>query len=189
MKYPYLASSLPMLVFGAPPATRLEDFVFSCMGVLSTEDYSDLQCLAEARPEATTTSFGQCWCALETQLRNAVATHRAAHWHADARSAQHTHSGYSVFLERAVTDAFTKENPLEREKALDRTRWQLLDDLCAEDPFGSAAVLGHAIRLRIAERWSNMQEESGRKQLEELVDRLADPNGEMISESNDGETP
>ena len=189
MKYPYLASSLPLLVFGDPPATSLKDFVFSCMGVLTAEDYEDMQCLAEARPEDTTTPFGRRWCALETQLRNAVATHRAAHWHVDTRSAQRTHAGYSVFLERPVPDAFPKENPVEAQKAPDRAPWQLLDDLCAEDPFGSPAVLGHAVRLRLAERWANMREDSGREQLETLVGRLANPNEKPISESNDGETP
>jgi hypothetical protein len=46
------------------------------------------------------------------------------------------------------------------------------DDLAAADPRGLGAVLAFAAKLKLAERWEGMKEETGREKLEELVGRL-----------------
>jgi hypothetical protein len=72
-------------------------------------------------------------------------------------------------VEKAVTDAFAKPNPLERELTLDRCRWQLADDLALRAAFGLSAVLAYAVKLQIAARWAGLKDEPGRQRVEELV--------------------
>jgi hypothetical protein len=54
-----------------------------------------------------------------------------------------------------------KTTPLERERALDRVRWNLLDELAGFDPFDSATALAYALKLRITERWHAVSDERG----------------------------
>ena len=74
-----------------------------------------------------------------------------------------------MWLDREVSDALAKANPLEREMGMDGARWKFVEELALEDASGLPTVLGFAVRLILAERWAAMQEEAGREQLEKLV--------------------
>ena len=52
------------------------------------------------------------------------------------------------------------EDPLERELALDRHRWALLDEMAAAPPFGVQAVFAYALKLRIVEKWAALSDEA-----------------------------
>ena len=70
-----------------------------------------------------------------------------------------------------VTDALARPTPLERTVELDRCRWHVAEDLARRDPFGISAVLAFAVKLRIAQRWAAMSDETGRARVEEEVRR------------------
>jgi hypothetical protein len=53
------------------------------------------------------------------------------------------------------------DDPLDRELALDRLRWTLLDELAVAAPFGLQAVLAYGLKLRLAEKWAAMDETEG----------------------------
>ena len=53
------------------------------------------------------------------------------------------------------------DDPLERELALDRLRWTLLDELAVSQAFGFQAVLAYGLKLRLAEKWAAMDEAEG----------------------------
>ena len=139
--YYYLVASLPTLVFGDPPPFPPETYVGRCADFLKPGDHRELALVLAGRASEGATGFARQWFAADTQLRNAVARQRAVRWNVEAGSSQKSHPGFSVCAEKTVTDAFAKPTPLEREMELDRFRWELLDDLAREQPFGLPAVI------------------------------------------------
>jgi len=172
VSYYYLVASLPALVLGENPPVAPESFRFSCIGVLNESDLRDLDLILAGRADQGASEFAQSWFAADAQLRNAVARQRGTRLGVEARGYQKDHPGFSVSIEKAVTDAFAKGHPLERELTLDRTRWQLLDELTLKEPFGLPAVLAFAVKLQLATRWAQLKDEEGLKRVEDLVGKM-----------------
>lgn len=178
-KYWYLVSSLPVLRFGDKPPMGAEAFRAACVGWLSDDELLVIDAVLENRdPEAGGTPAVPWWNG-EVQLRDAVVRVRAKNCGIDAARFLKPHDGFNVAIEKMVTDAFTRPDPLEQEMELDRARWSLVDDLAVADSFGFAAVLAFAVKVRIAERWSQMNDEAGQEKVENLVaTALEEPNNE-----------
>lgn len=168
--YTYLVASLPTLAFGDPPPWSSADFLFRLQGVLGEPERAQVAAILEGRPVAGS-AFSEAWQAKETQLRNAIARHRAAALNVDARGTQRLHAGYDGYVAQRVTDALARPTPLERTAELDRCRWHVAEDLARGEPFGLSAVLAFAVKLRIAQRWAAMSDEAGRTRVEEEVRR------------------
>jgi hypothetical protein len=171
--YVYLVASLPWLNLTEAPPLTVEEFRFRCQGVLTPEDLEELDRVLAGRWDELTSSFGVRWASGEKQLRNAVARVRAAHYNVDPREQLRPHSFFFGTVENGVTDAYTRGNPLERELAIDRCRWNLSNDLALDEPFGLGRVLGFALRLTLCTRWSSLKDEAGRARVEELVNALS----------------
>lgn len=169
MRYTYLVSSLPTLYFGDPPPFTGEEFLFRLQGQMGDAKRAQVAAILRGGP-VSGHPFSAAWQARETQLRNAVARARAAALGAESRSVQHPHAGYDMGVAQAVTDAFGKTDPLEREMALDRCRWHVADELARHEMFGLSAVLAFAVKLKILERWASLSEEEGRKKVEAFID-------------------
>lgn len=166
-KYWYLVASLPVLRLGEKPSMDAAGFRAACAGFLSDEENSAVEALLENR-EPPAGAASSLWNS-EVQLRDAVVRIRAKNRGTDAARFIRTHDGFSVSIEKMVTDAFTRPNPLEQEMELDRARWALADELALTDPFGFPGVLAFAVKVRLADRWARMDEETGRKHVEELI--------------------
>ena len=67
--------------------------------------------------------------------------------------------------------------PLAREESLDRFRWDTLEEMCGYDLFSIRAILAHALKIQIANRWATMDEESGIAAADSLVNRDPDAGG------------
>jgi hypothetical protein len=87
----------------------------------------------------------------------------------DGSSFLKPHEGFSATIEKMAADAFARPNPLEQEMELDRARWSLVDELALNEPFGFPAVLAFAVKVRIAERWAQMDEEAGKEKVEQFI--------------------
>ena len=74
-----------------------------------------------------------------------------------------------MYIETAVRDAFTRDNPLECELVLDRCRWFILDEIAFADRFGFGAVLTFGVKLQIVQRWQGYSEEKGREEFDNFV--------------------
>jgi len=61
----------------------------------------------------------------------------------------------------------------ESERRLDALRWGFLDEMAVKQPFGVEAVLAHAGRLAILERWAALTPELGRARLEGFLTEAA----------------
>jgi hypothetical protein len=168
-KHWYLVASLPTLRLGEKPPMDAAAFRAACTGHLSEEETADIEALLENR-EPSGGAASNLWNS-ETQLRDAVVRIRAKNRGTDAARFIRTHEGFSVSIEKMVTDAFARPNPLEQEMELDRARWALADELALSDPFGLPGVLAFAAKVRIAERWAGLDEAAGQAKVEELIEQ------------------
>ncbi len=149
MSYPYFAASLPQILFDSEPPMTGEAFRDRCREQLGRADFAALRALLD--DGATTHPFVCRWRDRDTQVRNAIARHRAARL-GDAGAAtrwQRRHAGFDVATERAVDAAFQEADPLRRDTALSRLRWTLAGEIAGLDPFSVNAILAYAIRLHI----------------------------------------
>ncbi|MFH0881316.1 MAG: DUF2764 family protein [Lentisphaerota bacterium] len=169
MKHFYLVSSLPSLALGEPVPFSVEDFRFKCMGVLTVPELEELDLVLAGRMSEGESPFSRQWFSIDAQMRNAVARVRATRLGIDSKNFLKDHPGYSMQVEKSVTDAFAKATPLDRELELDHCRWVLLDDLTLQDAFGFIAVMAFAVKLQIAERWAALKDDVGRKRVETLA--------------------
>ena len=166
-KHWYLVSSLPVLRLGEKPAMSVDAFRAACKGHLSDDEIAVIEAVLENR-EPPHGLASKHWNA-EVQLRDAVVRVRAKNRGTDASLFLEPYEGFSVAIEKQVTDAFARPNPLEQELALDEARWMLADEIALAEPFGFSGLLAFAIKVRMAERWANMDETIGQEKVEEFV--------------------
>ena len=170
MNHWYLVSSLPYLRFGEKPAVSREAFLAACTDWLAEEDVAVLLTVFENRsPPGNETA--RRWWSGEVELRNAIVRVRAKNRSADAARFIRPHDGFSLSVEKMVTDAFTRANPLEQEAELDRIRWAQADELALTAPFGFPGILAFTVKLRIAERWAGLDDAAGRVKVEEFIEQ------------------
>lgn len=164
MGYPYFASTLPTQDFGAPPVLTADAFRGLAENNLSKADLAALDALLSGG--ASDHPFVVAWRDLDTQIRNAIARQRAARIDgADASKYLRPHGGWSCAAEEAVAAAFAETDPLDRQRALLRVRWNAVGDLAGLDPFSSASVLAYAVRLAIAAELAAFDAEKGAARL------------------------
>lgn len=162
MNYYYLVASLPSLRMEDPPPITLDLFRSLCGKHLSEADLTAMEsALDEAGRTPAAHPFVAAWRNTCTQIRNAVARQRATRLQRDVTPCLRPHEGFDVWIESAVSEAFQRPNPLERQRALDRLLWERAGEISAGDPFAPAAVFAYAVRLQIAERWAAMNDDSG----------------------------
>lgn len=177
----YLIASLPSLRLGDKPVMDCTAFRAACDGWVSDAELDILDAVYENRqPPAGAASS---WWDGEVQLRDAVVRVRAKLCSADASKFIKPHAGFSAAIEKSVVDAFSRANPLEREQELDRIRWSLVEDAAVMDAFGFPALLAYAVKLRIAERWSVLDDETGRGAVEGLIEQMTSLENEQEIES------
>lgn len=176
MSYEYLIASLPALITLDSPALPAEEFASMCESQLAARDQQTLaQAMhAPAPPDEAKHHFVARWRDRETQLRNACARIRASRRKVDVIRAIRPLGDFSPSLEDAVEQAFDQQSPLEREKALDRIRWNALEELAGPAPFSFDHILAYALKRRIAERWQAMDQDRGNARVDELVKTTVD---------------
>ncbi len=173
----YLIASLPALTFLQKPLITPEAFREVCEAQLGTSDARAAAWLCQVPDmdgDAPTHPFTARWMAREIQLRNAVARARAARRKTDAAGSIRPHTGFDNYIEDAVESAFDLSTPLEREQALDRLRWTLLDELAGVDPFAVTVVLAYAAKLRIAQRWAALDTEAALARVDNALSSTGD---------------
>ena len=148
---------------------QLDDFLRQCEKELSDEDQHELRHLLAGNDRVCVSKFAQEWFSFETAFRHHSAEVRAGRIGLDPRTAVPLYESGDSRVSRGVVNAFAKSNPLEREWTLDATRWYVLDELVRQDPFGLSGVLSYALRLRLAYRWSNMNDDKGLRHLDQQL--------------------
>ena len=179
----YLIASLPALTFLQKPLITPDAFQALCEAQLAAADQRAAALLArELDPDAETISvhpFVARWRAREIQLRNAIARARAARRKRDAASSIRPHDGFDTGIEDAVENAFDLPTPIEREQALDRLRWTVLDELAGVDPFAVSVVLAYVVKLRIAQRWAALDTEAALARVDKALSKTGSDDREQ----------
>jgi hypothetical protein len=169
MPYYSLVASLPTLQIGDEPTFSTEEYIGTCAQWVTEREEQILRKVLLNDASVENCPLCQAWNNIETQLRNAVLKHRAQKLGVDAKEYIQQHDGFSGTIEVLVTDAFTRNDPLELEQELDRARWQLAEELIGQDPFSFEKVLAYGIQLKIVERWNNMDVHRGKETLEAVI--------------------
>ncbi len=171
MSYYYFAATLPMLMPDQPPPFSVESFRTQCESHLTPGDLAALDAILAPQPMAFSHPFVRRWRRTDGQLRNALARTRSERMRRDATPYGRESEGHDPAVEEAVRQAYARSNPLQREKAIDRIRWQRIEALAGADPFASAAILAYGLQLTILERWTSMDKDAGSATVETLVRR------------------
>ena len=188
MNYYYLGASLPELSMETQPSISVEAFRALASEHLSASDFSalpDSESLWTSTPQHP---FMKIWKARETALRNALVQARATAAKKDPAGHLQEPAEYDADAERAVAEAMTRSTPLEKEQILDRHRWSILDEIAGFNPFAGESILAYSLKLGIATRWSEMDEDAGRKMADQVIstapsDKVAsDSEAEQLSE-------
>lgn len=161
MEYVYLVASLPALELTTAPRISSAELLASSEGVLRSDHREDLRAVLEDRPRDVRAAELRRYLDAETQLRNAVARLRAARAGAAFDAGGHPVAGYDARCASVAERAMELDDPRERELALDRLRWTLLDELAVSPSFGFQAVLAYGLKLRLAEKWAAMDAAEG----------------------------
>lgn len=168
MAVDYLLASLPMLFFDRPPAVSVDAFTEACREQLSGRDADAAALLARGGSlDESDHPFVRAWAGREAILRNAVARRRLGARKAPASVKPLEAEDSDLGIERSVDAAFEgSHDPLAREKAIDRIRWQEAEALQGVDPISKRFVFAYAIQLAIASRWQSLSQEAGRKRVD-----------------------
>lgn len=171
MSYPHLASALPVLSWGSAPAISVEDFLRQCDDSLSPEDR---QVLGEAldvynlpftveEPDELPfhTEWGRSLTELFAQFRREIGELRQV--------LREGHAHKSAFF---PTEVIEPSNPLEGQKALLQTLWNLLQDR-EQGVWWSTlpGIVWYGVRLKILSRVHAYDTEVGKQVFAELVSR------------------
>jgi hypothetical protein len=168
----FLIASLPALTFLQKPSITTESFEALCEEHLGVADARAAALLCrdlDLGGETPAHPFTALWIDREIQLRNAVASARAARRKTDATGSIRPHKGFDTYIEDDVESAFDLTNPLDREQALDRLRWTHLDELAGVDPLAVTVVLAYAVKLRIAQRWAAMDTQAAMERVDNAL--------------------
>ncbi len=165
----YFVSSLPFLKFNAPPPISRIEFLRQCEAHLPEDLYQQLAGIDRVPRENACCEVEARWNAWETFLRNVFVRLRAIRrdQHPDDDLRPNTDSFAN--LEKQVMEAFDGNNPAEERLALDRLRWQKLNDLEVGHQFDFEFLILYHIKLILLEKWADLDTERGRQELENVV--------------------
>jgi len=164
----YLLSSLPTLQLDAPAPITTEAFVAACRDQLSAADAAAAEALFT--DAACDHPFVTTWRDRDTILRNAAAYQRARLAGTDASRWLRPEQGCDTRIGNLVEDAFDEKDPLQREKALDRIRWLVAEELQGPDPLNVENVFAYAVKLAIVDRWTARTPEQGQAAFDRLTE-------------------
>jgi len=171
MSYYYFAASLPVISMDTAPDLTLDEFREQCELHLTDRHRAAVENLLDDSPDEAPCTFTLQWRSRETQLRNAIARHRASRRNQDVGPYLKDHDGFEADVDDEVDTAFASPTPLDRELAFERLRWNAIEEIEGLDEFSIDAILGYALKLRIAHRWAAMDEESGQSRADELINQ------------------
>ena len=184
MNYYYLIASLPGFNMEDPPPLQPAAFRSLCSEHLTDSDLRAMDELIAPSGAGPCDGFTKDWHYFDTQLRNAITRARASRLGrapADPVSELEASDGR---IDKNVSDAFAKENPLVREKALDSFRWERLDELAGINPFAGRAVLAYTLKLLLAQRWAQMDAAEGSRRANDTINRNPDDNTDDSTNDN-----
>lgn len=176
----YLVSSLPSFNFGDKPFYSSEGFVKQCADWISPDELTELQKLSLIPEEkySGNNELIKSWYELTGALSCYCVKIRASKLNRDASVIAREQKAFDSFIEKSVQEAFSSENPMEKEKKLDRLKWKILDTLEAGHSFDFETLCIYKLRTILCEKWFDRKEPEGKKNLESTLSVLYKPSDE-----------
>ena len=167
-----LISSLPMQSLDGAPAITEEEFFAACDLYLNKAQKQQLRNLTLQADDASVFpagSFAKKYAEWEISFRNSIAKLRAQRLNLDPAAWLRADGSYESDADRLSREAFQSQNPLEREKLLDRARWNKIEELSLGNLFNFNILCAYKLKLEIQWKWQNRS----KKKPEENLDLAA----------------
>ena len=173
MAYYYLVASLVPLTLDGDVSFSPEEFFESCKKMLTSRDRKNLEYVINGQPASARHPFVRKWLSSENQLKNAIAAARTARLNIDSHQFLRGNTEIGINETKSVTEALSKQNPLEKELALDKYRWKLLDEMANNDFFGMPSIFSYVLKLKLIMRWKSLSDEQVHDVLAKLFERTS----------------
>jgi hypothetical protein len=175
MNHYYLAASLPELLWDSTPPQGMEEFRFSCQGVLSQPEMAELDGVLAQDPTGLDNEFSLAWIDLNRALARALACLRMQRRGIAGEQCPRPEGEFAVDALAIAAQAMEQDDPLQREAFLDRIRWDFAEERTRLAPFGFPRILAHGVKLSILHRHAALDAVAGREALERLISHAAAP--------------
>jgi hypothetical protein len=161
-EYYYLVASLPMLSLEDLPEISSEEFLEVTMDHLPACEFAALRDLS-LQPISSESQLDsiKAWSEWETSVRNTIVVMRAEGDASLVESFKRSGGGFFAEVEKGVSEAFSKSDPLEREKYLANMRWAFLDDLELGHEFDVVKLVVYRLKLLLCEKFAHVSKEKG----------------------------
>ena len=180
-----LLASLPELTLFEQPGITHEKFLFFCssyfhgkrlellekLSLRPDPDDPEIREMLRPFPEHSVPRAFSRW---EAALRNSLAKIRSAK-NPGRGSAERLGAGYETDADTAARQAYAAPDPLERERILDRARWEKLSELARtghSHAFTFDTVCAYSLKLRIAEKWTARKEAEAASHLDRAAEAV-----------------
>lgn len=154
--YYYFGASLPSVLFDSKAPLSLDDFLDNCRRLMARGHYETIQAvLAGGTPETSSRTVQACL-EFEHILKNELAFHQA---HKAGKSPDGYVRGNRSFqtgVKLAIDAAKSAKNPLEAEKAIDRSRWEFYETMQIGHHYDFEYILLYGLKLKILERYHHV---------------------------------
>lgn len=174
-QYYALKASLPMLLFDEMPPLSSAAFLGYCEAYLAPAKQTFLKALTLAPRSVPADSNAQVmrkYTAWEICLRNTLARLRAAKLSVDPEPYVVKFADYETTAASAAQSVFSMNaDPLEKEKALDRARWDFLESMEWNHAFDFDALCIYRCKLLILEKWAARRKGNAAEILDEAAAR------------------
>jgi len=165
MSATYLLASLPTLELGAEAPFSMEELRRRYEGIAGV-NFKDFDATISGTPGSH--PFTVAYANALTEMKNITAAARASKWD-DVRVSERSCTGCHVYLRQKIMDAMNIQNPLERELALERARWQMIDELAGMEYFSEAKIYAYILKLQINNRLAALKIEAGKAAVNEFI--------------------
>ena len=165
----YTVASLPMLSYDVPPGVKVSDFIEDCRKWMKPSEWETLSAatIEPAVDRETPSDVGEEFRKWEISLRNELVHLRAAAMGLESEQFLVKSDRYTDTASLAA-HAFKQESPLDAEDALNRGRWQFLENLKVGHFFDLDYLVLYFLQLQILERKSCFVEETGYARYQEI---------------------
>ncbi len=171
----YLAAQLPGFVFSGGTVTQLPitypDFIELCSRFLEGKELQQLKGLTIEPPcndEKTGSPMLDAWYTWERSVRLALAHIRAQRMKKEFADT----TPISQDIQQIARTASGYDSPLEAERYLNNERLRVLNELTPLDPFSTDAIFVYGLKLCIAARIIQFNEEAGMESYRAIYDQI-----------------
>lgn len=169
--YYYFVASLPMLEFGGKMPFSVSRFFKLCREYLTFEDAEFIEKIHILPNENTEDSSEilKAWKRFDIILRNGIARSRALKYGKEAQP----HVGGETYSDPAVFKfakwLMEQDSPIDMELAVDRLKWQQIEELGKGHYFDIDCLSVYAIQLLILDKWNKINSTNGVEPLRQFI--------------------